>query len=283
MIEFWKGKAMMDAATISTGYYDGPELVDTILAAARAAGLDPQQLDIDDLAELDEFHALGRAASVALAAEAEITRDSNVLDIGAGIGGPARLLASRYGARVTALDATARFCRANAALCAATGLADRVQVVHGDALALPFAKDSFDVVWSQALLQNVADKPRLLGEAWRVLRPGGRLALFELVGGQRSLHFPVPWADDESGSFVIGSDELRASVEQAGFDVITFNEGPAALAGIARAAEVLPSPAGNGLDLSLLMPDHETRMAAVGRNVAEGRIALVQVVAVKVG
>jgi SAM-dependent methyltransferase len=205
-----------------------------------------------------------------------------VLDLGAGIGGPARGLAVRYGARVTALDATGRFCRANEALCEATGLADRVEVIHADALAPPFRDGAFDLVWTQAVLQNIPDKARLFAEAHRLLRPAGRLALFEPVAlADRPLHFPVPWADHPSDSFLVTADELRDSVEAAGFDVEVQNEGPAVLAEIQRVAADLPPARSNGLDLSLLMPNYEERMASLGRNIAEQRITLVQVVAVR--
>ncbi len=268
--------------TTSTGYYDGPELADTILEAARAASLDPARLELDDLAELDEFHALGRPATIALADLARVWRDARVLDIGAGIGGPARVLAARYGAQVTALDATGRFCRANRALCEATGLGGQVDVVEADALAMPFGDETFDLAWTQAVLQNIADKPRLLAETRRVLRPGGRIALFEAVAlDDRPLHFPVPWADDASGSFLVTAEELLESVEGAGLEVEIQNEGPAVLAEIQRAAAELPPLGGNGLDLSLLMPGYEQRMASLARNIAEQRITLIQIVGVR--
>jgi sarcosine/dimethylglycine N-methyltransferase len=142
----------------SHSYYDGPDFVDQLSEALRGAGLDPDDLSLDDLAALDEFHALGRAATIALADLAGIEPGTRVLDVGAGLAGPARFLAQRYDAQVTALDATARFCRAAEMLTRGTGLADRVHIVEGDALALPFENDSFDMAWTQAVTQNVADK-----------------------------------------------------------------------------------------------------------------------------
>src|SRR5437764_6910555 len=144
--------------TAGRDYYDGPDLVDLLIDALRQAGLDPDNLAVDDLAALDEFHALGRAATVALADLAQVGPEDRVLDVGAGIGGPARFLSSRYGAHVTALDATPRFCRAAGLLVRGTGLADRVEIVGGDALAMPFADARFDLVWTQAVSQNIADK-----------------------------------------------------------------------------------------------------------------------------
>ncbi len=264
-------------------YYDGPELVDTLVDALARAGLDPNALDIDDLAALDEFHALGRAASLTLAELADVHPGERVLDVGAGIGGPARFLAARYGARVTALDATARFCRAAELLTRGAGLADRVDVVLGDALALPFADHSFDLAWSQAVSQNIADKPRLVAELTRVVRPGGRVALFETVAAPGGpLEFPVPWGDREEQSWLITANELRELLDSGPLTVTTWNEGQAALDAIAAAAQSIPAPAAEShLGLHILMPDHEARMAGLARNVAQQKIALVQVIAAR--
>lgn len=261
-------------------YYDGPEIADLVFDSLTDAGLDTERLEIDDLASLDEFHALGRPATVALAELCAIRADADLLDVGAGLGGPARVLAHRYGARVTALDRTARFCRANRRLCAATGLSDRVEVVCADALELPFPDRSFDLVWMQAVSQNVADKPALMSGLGRVLRPGGRLALFEVASGPGGpLHFPVPWADGPGESFLVSSAELLRIVERAGFEPLTWNLGPDALAEIARASDVAPAAGPErGISLKLLMPNFDERMAALGRNVAEQRIELVQAV-----
>jgi SAM-dependent methyltransferase len=205
-----------------------------------------------------------------------------VLDVGAGIGGPARVLAQRYGARVTALDGSARFCRANERLCAATGLEDRVEVVCGNALSLPFEDESFDVVWTQALLQNIEHKPALLGEIRRVLRAGGSWALFEVLSGPGGpVHFPVPWGDGPRESFLVAGEQLRAMAEAAGFAPLLWNQGEQTLAPIARAASGMPVAGDDhGLGLHLLMPEFEARMAGLARNVGEQRIELVQAVLV---
>jgi MPBQ/MSBQ methyltransferase len=268
-------------ATAGRTYYDGPELLDGLLASITAAGLDPAHLEIDDLAPLDEFHALGRPATLALARVAGVTAGARVLDVGAGIGGPARFLASRYGARVTALDATPRFCRVAEELTRRTGLADRVEVVHGDALELAFGDGVFDLAWTQAVSQNVADKRRFIDEMRRVVVPGGRVAMFEIVTGPGGeLEFPVPWADSPEQSRLVTAAELRATIEDAGLAIREWREGEDVLKAIGDAAvSEPPAPPSHTLDLGLLMPDYETRMAAMSRNVADRRVTLVQVVA----
>jgi MPBQ/MSBQ methyltransferase len=265
----------------SHSYYDGPELVDQLSDALRGAGLDPDDLSPDDLAALDEFHALGRAATIALADLAGIEPGTRVLDVGAGLAGPARFLAQRYEVQVTALDATARFCRAAEMLTRGTGLADRVHIIEGDALALPFEDDSFDMVWTQAVTQNVADKVSFAGEIARVLRPGGRVAMFEILAGPGgALEFPVPWADREDQSWLVTADELRSLLGAAGLEVTTWNEGPKAVAAIGQAAQqVKMTAAAERLGLDVLMPDFKARMAGLASNVAHQKIVLVQVIA----
>jgi sarcosine/dimethylglycine N-methyltransferase len=264
------------ARSAGIDYYDGPEIADVIFDALKQAGVDIDPLDIDELAALDEFHALGRPATIAMAELCGVPPDSRLLDLGAGIGGPARLLAQRYRARVSAVDATARFCRASERLCQATGLSERVEVVHADALQLPFAPESFDIAWSQALVQSVPDKPALLAEARRVLVSGGRLALFEVVGGPGGpVRLPVPWASHPSESFLVSGEELRGIAEDAGFQPVAWRQGADVLAAVTAAASDLPAPGPDrGIGLALLMPDFEQRMAGVAQNLAERRIEL---------
>jgi MPBQ/MSBQ methyltransferase len=270
-----------NSTSAGVAYYDGPELLEGLLGALRDAGLDPDHLTVDDLAPLDEFHALGRPATIALARLASVAAGDDILDVGAGIGGPARFLAARYGARVTALDATPRFLRIAEALTAGTGLADRVRVVGGDALALPFDDGVFDLVWTQAVAQNIADKQRFIGELTRVAAPGGRLALFELIAGPEGpLEFPVPWADGPEQSWIASAAELRALLAEAGLTVREWREDQAAIGAIGAAAQAEPArPVPETLGLHLLMPDYEARMAGLARNVEGRRIVLVQIVA----
>ncbi len=262
-------------------YYDGPDLADRLTEAIREAGIDPDALDIDDLAPLDEFHALGRAATLALAELARVQVGERVLDVGAGIGGPARFLAARYGAHVTALDATPRFCRAGEMLTRGAGLTEHVQVVCADALVLPFDDASYDLVWTQAVSQNIADKQRFLAELTRVTRPGGHIALFEVVAGPGgALEFPLPWADREAQSWLVTPEELHERLDSEPLTLVSWKEGPDALEAIASAAQSLGTlPTHHPLGLQILMPDFQARMACLARNIAQNKIALVQAVA----
>ena len=146
-----------------------------ILAALRAASGPDVPITPDTLAPIDHFHGKGVAATEELAALLQPKASDHLLDIGCGIGGPARWIAAKYGCHVTGVDLTAEFCEAARELNIITGLANRVQILHGDALSLPVSAESFDRAYSQAALMNVSDKRAAFREVFRALRPGGLL------------------------------------------------------------------------------------------------------------
>lgn len=261
-------------STHLTSHYDGPDLTGRVRDALRQAGLDPERLRVDDLVAMDQCHALGLAGTVALAKLAELRHGERVLDLGAGIGGPARVLAARFGAHVTAVEPTARFRRLAAELDAATGLEDAIEIVDARGHALPFAEGSFDLIWTQAVLPNVADVAPLAAEAHRVLAPGGRWALAETVAGPGGdPHFPVPWADGPDGSHLLAPEALRTTLERPGFAAEVWEVGPAAVAPAVAELTSEPADPNPPVELGLIMPDRDARMASLGRNIAEQRIA----------
>ena len=261
-------------------YADGPDLIDVVLDALRSAGRSIDPIDPDDLAALDEFHGLGRAATVAMARKARIGPGTQVLDIGAGIGGPARTLTRHFGARVTAIDPTERFCVLNSELTRRAGMGESISIVEGDGCALPFDDGSFEVAWTQAVWQSVEDKGQLLYEARRVLRPGGRAVCFEVLAGPAAadgLHLPVPWATTDGESHLVSPEEARALVESAGFEVAEWIEGMGAaqaIGEVAAAGGPELAQGAEGVSLALVMPDFDARMAGLARNVADQRVTL---------
>lgn len=201
--------------------YDVPELMAHIRAALTAAGKSLEALTVDDLAPIDELHTRGRQATVELAALAALPRTARVLDIGSGLGGSARYLASAYDCDVVGVDLTSSFCQAATELSAIVGLAERTRFHQANALALPFHDASFDVVWTEHAQMNIADKRTFYGEAVRVLRPGGHLVFSDVFRGPAGdAHYPTPWADDAARSWLITPDELRALLRSLGMTAI---------------------------------------------------------------
>jgi ubiquinone/menaquinone biosynthesis C-methylase UbiE len=216
---------MSRSAQAVADHYKRRALGDVILAALTAAGIDIEHLTPDDLAPVDEFHSGGRNATVRLAQLAQINGSERVLDVGCGIGGPSRYLASKFGCQVTGLDLTADFIALAGMLAQRTRLADKVTYRQGDALDLPFADASFDLVWSQNAAMNIADRDRLYAEMRRVLTPSGRLALQEIAAGPGGEPFyPTPWASDKSISFLVTPDATRAALERIGFRAVAWQD-----------------------------------------------------------
>lgn len=193
--------------------------------ALRDAGKDLSDLQRSDLALLEEFHTMGRIATIQLAELVGVDRSDVVLDAGSGVGGTARYLADQYGCRVTAVDLTEEFCQTSRWLNGLVGLDDFISVHQGDVTSLPSLSAEFTVVFSQHVQMNVADKDRLYGEAHRVLRQGGRLALWDIViGTPGPIDFPLPWADRPELSHLVSGSELRAKIEETGFVVAEWTD-----------------------------------------------------------
>jgi ubiquinone/menaquinone biosynthesis C-methylase UbiE len=216
---------MSDIPTAVASHYTRGGLTDRLLAALAAAGKDIEHLTIADLAPLDEFHSRRRRATEELARMLAPTPADHVVDVGSGLGGPARYLAATFGCRVSGVDLTAEFVETAIELTRRTGLADRVDFRQGSGLALPFHDGRFDLAWTQNVAMNIADRPRWYAELRRVLKRGGRLAIQDVAQGPGGpLHFPVNWADRPEISFLRTPEETKALLEAAGFEILTWED-----------------------------------------------------------
>jgi SAM-dependent methyltransferase len=199
-------------------YWGRDGLEQAILVVLAASGKNLEALTIDDLAPMDHFHGGGKEATVRLARFAGLMPGLRVLDVGGGLGGPARTLAVEFGCHVTVIDLTESYVQAAGELTARLGLSDRVTHHTGNALELPFDEGEFDVVWTQNSGMNIAAKERLYVGFQRVLRPGGLLALQEpMAGSVQPPVFPLMWAVDAATSFLRTPVEMRDLIEHAGF------------------------------------------------------------------
>lgn len=206
-----------------TRFYSGPgELVAAISSALSAAGLDRATLRPADLAPVDEFHIRGRAASLEIIEALGLTADSHVLDLGSGLGGPARTLAELTRCTVTGIDLTPEFCEVATALSEWTGLSDRTRFLVGDATNTGLPDAAVDAALTVHVAMNISDKRALYDEAFRVLRPGGRFVVYDVLQGEGGdVLYPVPWANDPSTSFLATAQDMRELLPAAGFDVIS--------------------------------------------------------------
>lgn len=244
--------------------------------ALVAAGKQTASLQVSDLAMLEDFHSLGRLASAALIDLAQISATDRVLDAGSGIGGTARLIADERGARVTAVDLTPEYCAVAEWLNDAVGLGDMIEVRAGDVTELPFDAASFDVVVSQHVQMNIADKRRLYAEARRVLAPGGRLALWDVTAGSGGpVHLPVPWADVAEQSHLVAPERLAELLREAGFATAHWDDLTEPAENAMRTFLAGEQPP---LGLHVFVRDFPAKAANLVRNLAEDRARLIQAV-----
>ncbi len=220
-----------------SAHYARGDLLGRLRAALLADGNDPDQPTPEALAPYEHFHGRGLEATEELADMLSVSASDHLLDIGSGIGGPARYIAGRFGARLTGLDLTDEFCQVARHLTRALGLDDRVDFKQGDALAMPFADRSFDGAYSMNVSMNIRDRTAFYGEIWRVLRPGAWLVLSELAQGPNGApDYPTPWARTAESSFLVTPDQTREGLAASGFTVLSVRETTeAALAYGARA------------------------------------------------
>lgn len=267
-------------------HYDHGRLAEVVFAALRRAGKDLDRLGVDDLAPIDEFHSRGREATIDLGRLLALTPAQHVLDVGSGIGGASRYFAASYGCRITGIDLNPEYGALADNLARRIGLADRLAYRAASALALPFARASFDAAYTQHVAMNIADKPGLYAEVARVLKPGARFAIYDLLQGPGGpVHFPVPWAGDQSQSFLATPAELRGLLAAAGFTVESWQERTAESdAWYARVAQRLKAGPPPLLTLELLLgPRHREMSQNLGRNLAERRVIPIEILCVKAG
>ncbi len=271
---------MSDAKAIAD-HWDQGDIYSRIVSVLQRMSKPLDRLTIEDLAPVDHFHARGFPATVELADRLPIRAGHHVVDIGCGLGGPARYIARRFGCTASGLDITPSFVEAANRLTALLRMEQQVKVELGDGQQLPYADATFDGGYTQHVTMNVSDRTRFFGEAFRVLKPGGFFALTEhALGPTGHPHHPVPWSEDGSGSWLVTPDETEAYLRAAGFEaIIVEHTGPKYAAGYQAAIEKAEQGALPPLGLHLLLGNsalQKTRNAA--RNIMEGRTDPIQVV-----
>ncbi|MGH3841249.1 MAG: class I SAM-dependent methyltransferase [Pseudonocardiaceae bacterium] len=209
-----------DRSSTVVAHYSQGELLAAILRGLAATGKPTDRIDSDDLAAGDEFHVGGRAATSALFDQLSWQPGMQVLDVGCGIGGPARYLARHRDARVIGVDLTPEFVEVARELTRRCGLADAVDFQVGTGLELPLPDGGVDAACLLHVGMNIADKARLFAEIRRVVRPGGWFAVYDVMRvGAGEIAYPVPWASDAEASFVAERETYRRLLVEAGFRV----------------------------------------------------------------
>ncbi len=259
-------------------HYASPGLYERIVQGLKVIGKSSASLDLDDLAPLDEFHLRGPAATQELIEILDVGEDSHVLDVGSGLGGPARRLAKATGCRVTGIDLSEDYCAVGNKLTGWLNLSERVHLESGDATNLErFAPSSFDAAWSIHVGMNIEDKGSLYANVAQVLKPEAPFVLFDILSAStEEPQYPAPWAATPEQSFLASADEMSAHLERAGFSVIEIRDHTSqALTFIDESIAQMKNGGGPpplGLHL-VLGPTFKEIIAGVRQNLAEGRLA----------
>src|SRR5215470_4778375 len=268
---------MTDVLENVRDHYRATGLTERLKTALAPLGPEDQRLTPQQLATLDHFHTRGLLATSELARHAGINSAMSVLDVGSGVGGPARFLAATFGCKVVGVDLSEPFVDAARYLTERTGQTGQVSFQAASALELPFDDGRFDAVLLQHVAMNIADRAKLYREIWRVLVSGGKFATFDVVSNNGEPHYPVPWARTPATSFLLTAAATREAIERSGFRTLTWqDDSEAAKAWFAQLkASGPPAPPNLGV---VIGPDFAELSANLGRNILEGRIGILTAV-----
>ena len=258
--------------------YGKDELANKILAIFQREGVDTADKVKEILAPIEELHLRGSVATLELAQKAGIDESMRVLDIGCGIGGPARTLASKFGCHVTGLDISEKFCHVAEIINERAGLSNKIEIHQGNALNMPFNIAEFDIVFTQHVLMNIENKKRLLSQVNHILRSKGRLALYTICAGSISpIYYPVFWANNPEINFLLTADELRQLINNSGFRELSWKDDTnLTLEGIQRARSKPRSKTPQPISFDLIMPNPSTKWKNGVRNLEEERMVVIQ-------
>ncbi len=255
-------------------HYTHGGLLAAILEKLTEAGLDTDTLRVEDVAPVDNLHGRGLKATQELIERLSLTKGQTVLDIGSGIGGPARLIAQETGAQVTGIDLTPEFVEVASALSARTGMAEATTFKVASALDLPFEDGAFDAAYTHNVAMSIPDKAKFYGEAARVIKPSGIFVSIDVAEGPGGeVIFPVPWAETPEISHLISPSATREILESSGFDVLEETDETEAHRAFAEEQRAKMGEAGPPLlsPMIVLNRNAEVRLKNAGKNVEEGR------------
>ncbi|GFE65733.1 class I SAM-dependent methyltransferase [Litoreibacter roseus] len=275
----------MDYAEKISNHYAHGNLVSAIKAGLAAHGIKPDNARVEDLGPVDEFHIGGRIASAHFLDQLNIKPAQTILDVGCGLGGSARFAADTYGAKLVGLDLTAEYVSAGQTLCDWVGLSDRIELHQGSALSLPFEAARFDGAFMMHVGMNIQDKPALMAEVSRVLKPGTKFGIYDIMKtSDEDLAYPVPWATTSETSWLARPEDYRAAFEDNGFKVVSENSRQAFALEFFKKMKAANNAADGPppLGLHVLMQQSSAeKIPNMVANLAANRMSPVEMIAVK--
>ena len=262
-------------------HYAVGNLAERILEGLKATGADIDNLTIEDVAAVDEFHIGGRKATQYVISKMPLSAPAHVLDVGCGIGGAARTMASQAGCKVTGIDLTAEYIEVAKTLSGLTRLDDKTDFHAASALAMPFEDQTFDAALTIHVAMNIKDRDGLYKEIARVTKPGATLCIYDVMKkGDVPIAFPVPWAQTAAGSHLVKPDEMVFLLEDAGFEIKEVEDRTKIAVEFFRQSEAAAASGPSPLGVHLVMgPTARQKLQNVRQNIADGRIAPVLIVA----